>query len=77
MLDDAAFLHNEVPGSVIPDSIRERINLAGDTAPKTGIAIAQEPLRDLRGMVQGAYLMPPFGKYEMAAEITESIAQPA
>jgi hypothetical protein len=25
-------------------------------------------------MVQGAYLMPPFGKYEMAAEIVDSLA---
>ncbi len=73
----AAFLHNEVPGIDIPDSIKTRINLAGDTAPKTGIAIAQALLRDLKGMAQGAYLMPPFGKYEMAAEIVDVIAQPA
>jgi methionine synthase I (cobalamin-dependent)/5,10-methylenetetrahydrofolate reductase len=72
----AAFLHNEVPGIDIPDDIRARINAAGETSPKTGIAIAQELLRDLRGMVQGAYLMPPFGKYEMAAEIVETIVQP-
>jgi homocysteine S-methyltransferase len=72
----AAFLHNEVPGIDIPTSIRERINAAGDTAPHVGIAIAQELLHDLRGMVQGTYLMPPFGKYEMAAEIVEAIAQP-
>jgi hypothetical protein len=24
-------------------------------------------------MIQGAYLIPPFGKYEMAAEIVEAI----
>jgi methionine synthase / methylenetetrahydrofolate reductase(NADPH) len=72
----AAFLHNEVPGIDIPNSIRERINTAGDTAPHVGVAIAQELLHDLRGMVQGTYLMPPFGKYEMAAEIVEAIAQP-
>ncbi|MEP7286867.1 MAG: bifunctional homocysteine S-methyltransferase/methylenetetrahydrofolate reductase [Chloroflexota bacterium] len=72
----AAFLHNEVPGIDIPDSIQQRINLAGDTAPKTGIAIAQELIHDLQGLVQGAYLMPPFGKYEMAAEIMDSIVQP-
>ncbi len=67
----AAFLHNEVPGIDIPESIQTRINLAGDTSPQTGIAIAQGLLRDLRGMVRGAYLMPPFGKYEMAAEIVD------
>jgi homocysteine S-methyltransferase len=73
----AAFLHNEVPGIDIPESIRERIDAAGEIAPKTGVAIARELLRDLKGMVQGAYLMPPFSRYEMAAEIIESIVQPA
>ncbi len=72
----AAYLHNEVPGIDIPDSIRHRINAAGDTAPSVGIEIARELLHELKTMVQGAYLIPPFGKYEMAAEIVESIAQP-
>ncbi len=72
----AAFLHNEVPGINIPENIRTRLGAAGDSAPQTGIAVAQELLRDLRGMVQGVYLMPPFGKYEIAAEIIETVAQP-
>ncbi len=69
----AAFLHNEVPGIHIPDVIRARIDAAGDVAPNTEIAIAQELLRDLQGMVQGAYLIPPFGRYEMAAEIVDGL----
>mgnify|MGYP005837237067 CR=1 FL=1 len=73
----AAFLHNEVPGINIPEHILARINAAGDVAPSVGVQIAAELLRDLRGMVQGAYIIPPFGKYEMAAEIVESLAQPA
>ncbi len=73
----AAFLNNEVPGIDIPEDIQARINAAGETAPKTGVAIAQELLHDLQGLVQGAYLIPPFGKYEMAAEIAEAITQPA
>jgi homocysteine S-methyltransferase len=72
----AAFLNNEVPGISIPESIIARINAAGDVAPAVGVQIAAEILRDLRGMVQGAYIIPPFGKYEMAAEIVESLAQP-
>jgi homocysteine S-methyltransferase len=70
-------LHNEVPGIDIPERIKSRISAGGDTAPQVGIAIAQELLRDMRGMVQGAYLMPPFGKYEIAADIMDGIAQPA
>ncbi|MFN8418633.1 MAG: methylenetetrahydrofolate reductase [Anaerolineae bacterium] len=73
----AAFLHNEVPGIEIPDSIRKRISDGGDVAPHIGIEIASELIRDLRGMVNGAYLMPPFGKYDMAAGIIEAAKQPA
>lgn len=69
----AAFLHNEVPGVTIPEKTRARIDAAGDTAPQTGVQIAVELLQELQGMVQGAYLIPPFGKYEMAAEIVEAI----
>ena len=69
----AAFLHNEVPGVIIPEPIMARIERAGDTAPEVGVAIAVELMQTLSGMIQGAYLIPPFGKYEMAAEIVEAI----
>jgi methionine synthase I (cobalamin-dependent)/5,10-methylenetetrahydrofolate reductase len=69
----AAFLHNEVPGVIIPEPIMARIERAGDTAPDVGVAIAVELMQTLGGMIQGAYLIPPFGKYEMAAEIVEAI----
>jgi homocysteine S-methyltransferase len=69
----AAFLHNEVPGISIPDGVRARIDAGGDVAPQVGVALASELLRDLQGMVQGAYLIPPFGRYDMAAEIVDGI----
>ncbi len=69
----AAFLHNEVPGINIPEAIREQINTAGDVAPQIGIGLAQALLNDLQGMVQGAYLIPPFGRYEIAAEIVDGL----
>jgi homocysteine S-methyltransferase len=71
----ASFLHNEVPGISIPPEIRKRINAAGEQAPDAGIAIAVEILHQLRGISQGAYLMPPFGRYDMAAEIIETMAE--
>jgi homocysteine S-methyltransferase len=71
----ASFLHNEVPGISIPIEIRKRINAAGEQAPQTGIAIAVEILQQLTGISQGAYLMPPFGRYDMAAEIIETMAE--
>lgn len=73
----AAFLHNEVPGVVIPDPIRARMTAAGDVAPQVGIEIATDLLRDLRGMIQGAYIVPPLGKYWMAAEIMDALRQRA
>jgi homocysteine S-methyltransferase len=71
----AAFLHNEVPGVFIPEPILNRINNADDTA-EVGVKIAQELLLDLKDLVQGAYLMPPFAKYHLAAEVVDILAMP-
>jgi homocysteine S-methyltransferase len=70
----AAFLHNEVPGIFIPEAIRQRMDAAGSDGPAEGVRLAQELLAELRGLVQGVYLMPPFGRYDMAAEVLDSIA---
>ncbi len=69
----AAFLHNEVPGMAIPEQVRARIERAGERAPEEGVRIATELVKELRGVVQGAYLMPPFGRYDLAAEIIEGM----
>ncbi len=71
----AAFLHNEVPGIQIPEPVREAIRRAGDRAPKLGVRLAVDLLGELRGLVQGVYLMPPFSRYDMAAEIIEAVRQ--
>jgi len=70
----ARFLHNEVPGITIPEVIQNRIEAAGDQAPQAGVSIAVEILDQLKDSVAGAYIMPPFGRYDMAAEIIESVA---
>ena len=70
----AAFLHNEVPGIVIPETLRARLAAAGEgPAAAEGVAIAVELLAELRGLVQGVYLMPPFGRYDLAAEILDRV----
>lgn len=70
---NAEFLHNEVPGMRIPEPVRERMRGAGDReeARLRGVAIAREALAGVRGLpgVAGAYVMPPFGRYEMAVEV--------
>jgi homocysteine S-methyltransferase len=70
----ADFLHNEVPGVNIPDPIRKRIRAAREKSREVGIEMAIDLLRELREIpeIQGAYLMPPFGRYEIAAEIIEA-----
>ncbi len=69
----AAFLHNEVPGIRIPDAIRGQIADAGDQAPQEGVRLAVELLQSLSSIVQGVYLMPPFHRYDLAADIIEAI----
>jgi homocysteine S-methyltransferase len=69
----AAFLNNEVPGIFIPESIQKRIAAAGPESTVEGVRVAQELLAELRGLVQGAYLMPPFGRYDLAAEVLDSL----
>ncbi len=69
----AAFLHNEVPGIVIPDDIRERVSAAGEAAPEEGVHIAGELAEQIRAWGQGIYIMPAFGRYDLAAEIIEEV----
>ncbi len=69
----ARFLHNEVPGIHISDEIFKRIETAGDDAPQEGVRIAQELLFAVQDKVQGAYIIPPFGHYELAADIIDAI----
>lgn len=73
-LRHAQFLHNEVPGISIPDTLMKRIEDAGDDAPEEGVQIAQELLRAVRGLVAGAYIIPAFGKYHLAAEVIDAVA---
>ena len=65
----AEFLHNEVPGITLTESVRDRMRLAGDKGRQEGIKIAQELLAELREIVAGVYLMPPFGRFDTAAEV--------
>jgi methionine synthase / methylenetetrahydrofolate reductase(NADPH) len=69
----AAFLHNEVPGIVIPESARARLSAAGDGASGVGVAMAVELVGELRAAgAAGVYVMPQFGRYDLAAEVVEA-----
>ena len=73
-LRHASFLHNEVPGIVIPEEIQARIARAGEAAPQEGVKIAVELAQQIKAWGQGIYIMPAFGRYDLAAEIIEKIA---
>jgi len=69
----AAFLHNEVPGIVIPEVTRQRIEDAGENAPQEGVRIAAELVQEIKAWGQGIYIMPAFSRYDLAAEIIEAV----
>ncbi len=70
---NAEFLHNEVPGMTIPEPVRERMRRApgAEAAREEGVRIAREVLAQVRGFrgVRGAYIMPPFGRYDLALQV--------
>jgi methionine synthase I (cobalamin-dependent)/5,10-methylenetetrahydrofolate reductase len=68
------YLHNEVPGIVIPQEIRRRMRgKEKDAGVREGLAIAHEFITEVRDRVGGFYLIPPFGKYEIAVELVKLI----
>ena len=72
-LRHANFLQQEVPGIDIPAEALKRMAAAGEHGAATGVALAVELARQLRGLSQGIYIMPAFGRYDHAAEIIEAI----
>ncbi|MBI4721623.1 MAG: bifunctional homocysteine S-methyltransferase/methylenetetrahydrofolate reductase [Candidatus Stahlbacteria bacterium] len=65
-LRHALFIHNEVPGISIPESIMKRME---DGCPNEGIIIARELLQQVKECCQGVCLMLPYGKYELINQI--------
>ncbi len=74
-LRQAHFLHNEVPGITIPDHIFQRLEAAGEDAHKEGVQIAIELMEQMHRYVQGAYIIPAFGRYNLAAEVVNAVAE--
>ena len=62
-------LNNEVPGIVIPEALLKSMESAGATARDCGFQVAREMLAWARTELAGAYLIPPFKRYEEILEI--------
>lgn len=74
-LRNAEFLHSEVPGVRLPNSVLERMDKAESAgrAAEEGLAIATETIQALRGKVTGFQVAAPFNKVEPALILTELI----
>ncbi len=62
-------LNNEVPGIVIPEPVLKELEAAGANAREHGFALARRMLEWARTELAGAYLIPPFKRYEEVLEI--------
>ncbi|HEX3111646.1 MAG TPA: methylenetetrahydrofolate reductase, partial [Candidatus Eisenbacteria bacterium] len=69
----AEFLHNEVPGINVPDHAREAMRTAGEKGIGVGVEMCRKLLLEARDLVEGAYLMPSFGRYEVVARVAEAV----
>jgi homocysteine S-methyltransferase len=71
---NAEFMKNELRVSV-PDSIIERMARApnAEAARAEGIQIAREMLRQVRGLVQGAQVAAPLGRYSSAVQVLDGV----
>jgi homocysteine S-methyltransferase len=71
---NAEFMKNELRVSV-PDSILERMTSAKspEAAREEGIQIAREMLTAVRGLVQGAQISAPLGRYRSAVDVLEAL----
>ncbi|MDX1437890.1 MAG: bifunctional homocysteine S-methyltransferase/methylenetetrahydrofolate reductase, partial [Anaerolineales bacterium] len=71
----AAFLHHEVPGIDIPDEAISRLAAAGEGASQEGLRLALELIQALETRIQGVYLIPAFGRYDLIAWIIDRLKE--
>jgi homocysteine S-methyltransferase len=70
----AEFLHNEVPGIVIPDRVRaEMAGKEGIEGRRQGLELAKEICRATLGLFPGVYLITPFLNYDTTVELARFI----
>jgi homocysteine S-methyltransferase len=69
----AEFLHNEVPGITIPETVRTMLSDAGDRGAEVGLELTIGLLDEVGRRVAGTYIMPSFGRYEQAAELVRRL----
>jgi methionine synthase I (cobalamin-dependent)/5,10-methylenetetrahydrofolate reductase len=73
----AEYLHNEVPGITLSDEVRARMREAGERGREVGMELARQLLTEAkaRGYIQGCYLMPSFGRYDVVSSVARSLLE--
>ncbi|MFB4163444.1 bifunctional homocysteine S-methyltransferase/methylenetetrahydrofolate reductase [Alteribacillus sp. JSM 102045] len=77
---NAEFLHNEVPGIKLTDETRQKMAACGEDREKAqqeGIAIAKTLIDKALNYFHGVYLITPFLRYDITAELTAYIRESA
>jgi homocysteine S-methyltransferase len=68
------FLHNEVPGIIVPDDVREQMaKTEGVEGRRIGVAIAKDVIRAALDYFPGIYLITPFLAYDTTAELANFV----
>jgi homocysteine S-methyltransferase len=62
-------LNNEVPGIVIPEAVLKEMEAAGTAARDRGFALGRRMLDWARTELAGAYIIPPFKRYEEVLDL--------
>ncbi|HZH61366.1 MAG TPA: bifunctional homocysteine S-methyltransferase/methylenetetrahydrofolate reductase [Metabacillus sp.] len=73
---NAEFIHNEIPGIKLSDSIRDKMASAGadkEQARQEGLAIAKDLIDTAFDLFNGIYLITPFLQYDLTVELTNYI----
>lgn len=68
---NAQFMHNEVPGVVIPEKVIEKMaqQTNAEDAKKVGVEIAHEMYEKIKSSVQGIQISAPFGRIDLALSV--------
>ena len=70
----AEFLHNEVPGIIIPDIVRSKMTgKEGPEGKRIGIDLAKEIIDTVLEFFPGVYLITPFLAYDTTAELAQFV----
>jgi homocysteine S-methyltransferase len=70
---NAAFMRNEVPGVIVPDSVMQRMSAAEsrEAQQAVGIEIARESVARIRDRIAGIQVSAPFGRIETSLAVIE------